>query len=246
MDLQTAIVYGPVVSRRFGRTLGVNLAPAGRKACTFACAYCRHALSEPAARRDWPDPADIVEAVERALETCGEIDAITLAGTGEPTLHPAFAPIADGIFHARQRLVPAATLGVVSNGSTLNRPEVVNALGRFDVRCVKLDAGDATTFRLMNGAPISLGRLIGDLRRVGRLTLQSMFVRDANGRVDNTTPAAVQAWLDAVKRIRPDGVEICTVDPTQGHGPLQRVPEGVLEDIAAQVRSLAVPARVFA
>lgn len=247
MDLQTAIVYGPVMSRRFGRTLGVNVAPAGRKACNFACAYCRHARSEPPARRDWPDPADIVGAVERALETGGEIDAITLAGTGEPTLHPAFVPIAEGLFHARQRLAPAARLGLLSNGSTLNRPEVVNALGRFDVRCMKLDAGDATTFRLMNNAPISLGRLIGDLRGVGRLTLQSMFVRDADGKVDNTTPEAVHAWLDAVGRIRPDGVDICTLDPTiTGGSSLQRVSAGVLEQIASRVRAISVPVRVFA
>lgn len=246
MDLQTAIVYGPVVSRRFGRTLGVNLAPAGRKACNFACAYCRHPRFEPPARRDWPAAADIAGAVERALETCGEIDAITLAGTGEPTLHPAFVPITEALFDARQRLAPAAKLGLLSNGSTLNRPEVVNALRRFDVRCMKLDAGDATTFRLMNNAPISLGRLIGDLRGVGRLTLQSMFVRDEGGRVDNTTPEAVDAWLEAVERIRPDGVDICTLDPTQARGPLQKVSGAVLEEIAAQVRALAVPARVFA
>jgi wyosine [tRNA(Phe)-imidazoG37] synthetase (radical SAM superfamily) len=246
MDLPTGIVYGPVVSRRLGRTLGVNLAPAGRKACNFACAYCRYAQSEPPARRDWPDPAAIAGAVEHALETCGEIDAITVAGSGEPTLHPAFAPIADGLFHARARLAPRAKLTLLSNGSTLDRPEVLNALGRFDARCVKLDAGDATTFRLMNGAPIPLGRLLGNLRAVRQMTLQSMFVRDARGVVDNTTPAAVHAWLEAVRRIRPDGVDICTLDPTQTRGPLQKVSAAVLEEIAAQVRALAVPARVFA
>jgi wyosine [tRNA(Phe)-imidazoG37] synthetase (radical SAM superfamily) len=247
MNLQTGIVYGPVVSRRLGRTLGVNLAPAGRKACNFECAYCRSPWTEPPARRDWPDPAAIVAAVERALEGAGELDAITIAGNGEPTLHPAFVPIADGLFHARERLAPHAKLTLLSNGSTLHRPEVVNALRRFDTRCLKLDAGDATTFRLMNWSQVPLGRLIGDLRAVGRLTLQSMFVHDANGVVDNTTPLAVEAWLEAVKRIRPEGVDICTLDRTPARASsLQRVPAGLLEEIAARVRALAVPARVFA
>jgi wyosine [tRNA(Phe)-imidazoG37] synthetase (radical SAM superfamily) len=246
MDLRAGIVYGPVSSRRLGRTLGVNLAPAGRKACNFGCAYCRYGRSELTVRRDWPDPAAIVEAVEHALATCGEIDAITVAGHGEPTLHPAFAPIAEGLFDVRRRLAPKVRLALLSNGSTLNRLEVVNALSRFDVRCMKLDAGDATTFRLMNHAPISLARLIGDLRGVGRVTLQSMFVRDAGGKVDNTTPDAVHAWLEAVERIRPDGVDLCTVDPTVTAGSsLQKVPDGVLEQIAARVRALAVPARVY-
>jgi wyosine [tRNA(Phe)-imidazoG37] synthetase (radical SAM superfamily) len=246
MNLQTEIAYGPVMSRRFGRTLGVNLAPPGRKACNFECTYCRSPWTEPPARSDWPDPAAVFDAVERALESCGELDAIAVAGNGEPTLHPAFVPIADALFHARTRLAPHAKLALVSNGSTLNRPEVVNALRRFDARHIKLDAGDATTFRLMNGAPIPLGRLVGSLRAVRRLTLQSMFVHDVQGIVDNTTPSAVHAWLEAVRRIRPDGVDICTLDPTQTRGPLRRVSEGVLDDIAAQVRALAVPARVFA
>src|SRR5688572_2305811 len=193
MDLRTGIVYGPVASRRLGRTLGINLAPAGRKACNFECAYCRFAWTEPPARGDWPDPSDVVGAVEHALATCGEIDAITVAGNGEPTLHPAFAPIADGLFKARNRLAPDAKLTLLSNGSMLHRLEVVNALGRFDSRVMKLDAGDATTFRLMNAAPLTLGRLVADLRGVGRLTLQSMFVHDAGGVVDNAVPARVFA-----------------------------------------------------
>lgn len=247
MNLQTGIVYGPVASRRLGRTLGVNLAPAGRKACNFECTYCRYAWTEPPARRDWPRPSDVIDAVERALESCGEIDAVAVAGNGEPTLHPAFAPIADGLFNARNRFAPGAKLTLLSNGSTLDRLEVLTSLGRFDSRCMKLDAGDATTFRLMNGSPITLGRLIGDLRGVGRLTLQSMFVHDANRMVDNTTPRAVQAWLEAVRRIRPDGVDICTLDRIPARGStLQCVPAGVLEMIADQVRALWVPARVFA
>jgi len=247
MNLQTGIVYGPVVSRRLGRTLGVNLAPAGRKACNFECAYCRSPWTEPPARRDWPDPAAIVAAVERALEGAGELDTITIGGNGEPTLHPGFATIVDGLFHARNRYAPNAKLALVSNGSTLNRLEVVNALSRIDIRCMKLDAGDATTFRLMNGPEVELGRLIADLRNVGGLRLQSTFVHDANGLVDNTTPGAVHAWLEAVKRIRPEAVDIGTLDRTPARqSSLQRVPPALLEEIAARVRALAVPARVFA
>jgi wyosine [tRNA(Phe)-imidazoG37] synthetase (radical SAM superfamily) len=247
MDLQTEIVYGPVASRRLGRTLGVNLAPAGRKACNFECAYCRFAWTEPPARDDWPDPRDVIRAVERALETCGEIAAITVAGNGEPTLHPAFAPIADGLFHARNRLAPNAKLTLLSNGSMLHRLEVLSSLGRFDTLVMKLDAGDATTFRLMNAAPITLGRLIGDLRGVGRLTLQSMFVHDASGVVDNTTPSAVHAWLETVRRIRPERVDICTLEHIPARvSTLRRVSADVLEEIAEKVRALAVPVRVFA
>ena len=246
MNWQTGIVYGPVNSRRLGRSLGVNLAPAGRRACNFACAYCDGPPEDAPGRTEWPRPVDVIETVDRALATCGEIDSITVAGNGEPTLHPAFAPIADELFHLRARRAPRAKLTLLSNGSTLNRLSVVSSLARFDARCIKFDAGDATTFRLVNRPCLSLGRLIADLRSVGRLTLQSMFVRDAHGLVDNTVPPAVDAWLEAVARIRPAGVDIQTLERRPVQPSLTKVPAIVLEEIAVRVRSLGVPARVFA
>ena len=245
MDLHSDVVYGPTVTRRFGRALGVNLAPPGRKACNFECAYCTHGWSAPPSRRDWPDEARIVDAVVRALHTCGAIDTLLVAGNGEPTLHPAFAPIADGLFIARARYAPTAKLTLLSNASTLDRIDVVSSLGRFDVRCLKLDAGDATTFRLMNGPTVTLGRILANLRRVRELTLVSTFVRGDPGSGGNTTPEAVRAWLDAVERIQPATVDVCTPAQVQ-RATLQRASEETLESIAAQVRTLGIAARVFA
>jgi wyosine [tRNA(Phe)-imidazoG37] synthetase (radical SAM superfamily) len=246
MNWQTGIVYGPVNSRRLGRSLGVNLAPAGRRACNFACAYCDGPPENAPGRTEWPRPVDIIEIVDRALAASGEIDSITVAGNGEPTLHPAFAVIAEELFHLRARRAPRTKLTLLSNGSTLNRLNVVSSLVRFDTRCVKFDAGDATTFRLMNRPCLPMGRLIADLRSVGRLTLQSMFVRDTHGLVDNTIPRAIDAWLEAVARIGPAGVDIQTLERTPVQPSLVKVPATVLEEIAVRVRSLGVPARVFA
>ena len=246
MNWQTGIVYGPVSSRRLGRSLGVNLAPAGRRACTFACAYCDGSPEDAPGRPEWPRPVDVLEAVDRALAASGEIDSIIVAGNGEPTLHPAFAPIAEVLFHLRARRAPRAKLTLLSNGSTLNRLDVVSSLARFDARCIKFDAGDATTFRLVNRPSLPLGRLVADLRSVGRLTLQSMFVRDTHGVVDNTVPRAIDAWLEAVARIGPAGVDIQTLERRPAQPSLVKVPAAVLEEIAVRVRSLGVPARVFA
>src|SRR6266508_3536472 len=167
MDLQTGLVYGPVRSRRLGRSLGVNLSPPGRKTCNFNCAYCQYGWTDFPVRGTFPSPAEVIDAVDCALARDPDIDTITVAGNGEPTLHPAFAPIAEGLFHVRARRAPHAKLALLSNGSTLNRLDVVYSLARFDTRCMKLDAGDATTFRRVNAPPMPLGRLIADLRSVG-------------------------------------------------------------------------------
>lgn len=246
MDLQAGLVYGPVASRRLGRSLGVNLTPAGRKTCNFNCSYCQYGWTDFLSRGEWPRPADVIDAVDRALAECSDIDHITVAGNGEPTLHPGFARIADGLFHVRARRAPGAKLALLSNGSTLSRLDVVDGLARFDGRYMKLDAGDATTFRRLNAPSIPLGRLLANLRSVGHLTLQSMFVRDAEGVVDNTTPRAVEAWLDAVERIRPDGVDIYSLDRAPAKSSLLKVPAPTLQQIADCVSSLGVPARVFA
>jgi wyosine [tRNA(Phe)-imidazoG37] synthetase (radical SAM superfamily) len=245
MELQCGITYGPLESRRLGRSLGVNLAPAGRKTCNFNCAYCQYGWTDFPARGEFPRPAEVIEAVDQALQRYPDVDAITFAGNGEPTLHPGFAPIVEGIFHVRARRAPKAKLALLSNASTLNRLDVVYSLSRFDVRCMKLDAGDATTFRLMNAAMVPLSRVVADLRAVGRLTLQSMFVRDREQTVDNTTPRAVAAWLEAVDRIRPESVDVYTLARTPARATLVAAPRDVLERIAERVLDLGIPARVY-
>ena len=246
MDLQKGIVYGPLESRRLGRSLGINLTPPGKKTCNYNCSYCQYGWTEFPAKGDFPPPHEVLAAVDHALTLHADVDSITVAGNGEPTLHPGFAKIADGLFALRNRRAPHAKLTLLSNGSTLNRLDVSYSLARFDTRCMKLDAGDATTFRLMNAASISLGRLLADLRAVGQLTLQSMFVRDADGVVDNTTPRAVNAWLEAVDRVRPIGVDLYSLARLPARGSLQRVPKHVLDEIATRVTALGIPSRVFA
>jgi wyosine [tRNA(Phe)-imidazoG37] synthetase (radical SAM superfamily) len=245
MDLQSGIVYGPLQSRRFGRSLGVNLTPPGRKTCNYNCAYCQYGWTQFPTSAAFPRPSEVIDAVDQALTRDPNVDAITVAGNGEPTLHPAFAPIAEGLFHVRGRRAPKAKLALLSNASTLGRLDIVYSLSRFDERCMKFDAGDATTFRLMNAAMIPLGRLIADLRAVGKLTVQSMFVRDAERTIDNTTPRAVEAWLEAIDKIRPERVDVYTLARTPARGSLLAAPREVLDAIAGRVIELGVPARVF-
>lgn len=246
MNLQMAIAYGPVPSRRFGRSLGVNLAPEGCKACSFNCAYCRYGWTRFPLPADWPSPADVIDAVDQALTRTPDVDHIMVAGIGEPTLHPGFAPIAEGLFRIRARRAPHAKLALLSNGSTLNRREVVNAVSTFEVRSMKLDAGDETTFRLVNASGLSLGRLLANLRSIGNLTVQSTFVHDGKGIIDNTRPGAVDAWLEAVSRVSPRLVDICTVPRATASRSLRAVVASELHYIAARVTALGISTRVFA
>jgi wyosine [tRNA(Phe)-imidazoG37] synthetase (radical SAM superfamily) len=243
--LQHGLVYGPIASRRLGRSLGVNVLPDGSKHCNFNCPYCQYGWTPAGSQTSaaWPDPLDVAAAVSAALAADPGMDRITLAGNGEPTLHPAFPQIVDGLRAVRDARAPGAKLAVLSNASTLDHPGIADALGRLDERYMKLDAGDDGTLRQMNASPVPVARIVEGLRRVNGVVLQSMFAR--GGRIDNTTPAALDAWLDAVCRVRPLGVHVYTIDRDPAWRGLQRVARAELDAIAARVEDLGVPAVVF-
>jgi wyosine [tRNA(Phe)-imidazoG37] synthetase (radical SAM superfamily) len=249
VPLQAGFVYGPVRSRRLGISLGVNVLPDGGKVCNFTCAYCQYGWTPgPHQAREsggWPDPVAIAAAVEAALGCAPRVDRITLAGNGEPTLHPRFGEIVERLRDVRERLAPRARLAVLSNGSTAAEPLVAAALVRLDEAYMKLDAGDARTLKAINGVALDPDATIDALADLGGVTLQAMFVRDPQGRVDNTTPAALDAWLSGVRRVRPTGVHIYSLDRTPALERLEPVPAAVLEGIARRVEAMGIPARVF-
>ena len=242
--LASHLVSGPVLSPRFGRSLRVDVVGGQSAVCSFSCAYCRSKERDLEPPGGWVDPASLVESVRLALESGPALDHIVVAGNGEPTRHPAFGPIMEGIQEVRHQLAPGVRIAVVSNGSELHRFEVRHGLAQADVRLMKLDAGDATTFRVISGACLSLGWLVGQLRLLGGITLLGRFVRNGLHTVDNTSRAAVDAWVDTVARIRPLAVQVSGLD-WESRQPLVDVPRAELEAIAERVKGLGIPATVF-
>ena len=254
IPLQQHIVYGPVRSRRLGRSLGVNVLPPGVKVCNMNCAYCQYGFARgegaQASRRPaWPTAAQVGAAVTARLLKAGRdgesLDRITLAGHGEPTLHPEFEEITARLVDVRDRLAPDLRLAVLSNSTTAEWPEVRRALTLFDERHMKLDAGDPITYGYVNGPGTSIRAIVDALRGLPRVILQSMFVSDGMGRVDNTTEAAINEWLQAVDTIQPSRVHVYTIDRTPALESLRPVAMRRLREIAERVRAREIPAEVF-
>lgn len=251
IPMQHGLVYGPVRSRRLGRSLGVNLLPGDDKVCNFNCPYCQYGWTPADTRAhlgelEWPAPARVAEAVEEALGSRPAVDRITLAGNGEPTLHPAFREIVERLRDVRDRRAPKARLAILSNSSTVAEREIAAALVRLDECYMKLDGGDDAMLRRLNGCTTGVEPIVQGLSALGGVILQSMFTRDADGRVDNTTDDAVAAWIVAVRRVRPIGVHVYTLDRPPAWSPLKRVPRPTLNAIASRVEALGIPASVFA
>ncbi|MFV9673307.1 MAG: radical SAM protein, partial [Acidimicrobiia bacterium] len=142
------LVFGPVPSRRLGRSIGINNIPP--KICSFACVYCQvgPTLERDVDIREFYEPEHLAEAVAKRVEevrTQGEhVDYLTFVPDGEPTLDTGLATT----MHLLRPLdVPIA---VITNGSLLWRDDVRSTLGEADWVSVKVDAAVEETWRHVN------------------------------------------------------------------------------------------------
>jgi wyosine [tRNA(Phe)-imidazoG37] synthetase (radical SAM superfamily) len=251
-----SIVFGPVRSRRLGVSLGINLLPVDRKVCSFDCIYCECGWTTCGAGPSVKMPSRVAvnDALREKLSAMREKgtapDVITYAGNGEPTMHPDFKGIIDDSIALRDEFFPTAKISVLSNGSTLHRKTVREALMKVDMNILKLDSAIPDTVKKLNQPrgrydPEDLARYTGDFD--GKFIIQSLFVRGKyHGEIiDNATPAEVDAWLTAIGKLRPQSVMIYTIDRDTPLGnDLKKVPVAELKSIAARVIALGIPASV--
>jgi wyosine [tRNA(Phe)-imidazoG37] synthetase (radical SAM superfamily) len=242
LGLQKGIIYGPVNSRRLGRSLGVNLSPTAYKVCSFNCVYCHYGWTKDLTSdlsgylNDLPTPVAVEEALGRAL---ADLDPppeyITFSGNGEPTLHPDFEEIVDRVIAMRDRAGSRARVAILSNSTGLSDEGVLRGLARLDVRIMKLDAGTDEVLERINrpAVDITVEAIVEGLKSLNDVTLQSVFVE---GGVTNTGEADVEAWLDQVESIAPRAMQIYSLENAPAMSTLTGVSPERLAEIARKVR----------
>ena len=248
--LYPTIVYGPVRSRRLGVSLGVNLLPLQAKVCTFDCIYCECGWNgDNNGSRRFNGREEVSAALQSVLETMAaegqQLDVITFAGNGEPTMHPDFEQIIEDTIALRDRYAPTAKISVLSNATQLHRADVVRALERVDNNILKIDSLDESVAQLINKpcCNYSVAKVVEQLGQFGgELVVQTMFLRgEYDGKVvDNTTEPQVLAWLEALKTISPQSVMVYSIARDTPCKTLQKVEREELEKIAERVRALGI------
>ena len=250
------IVFGPVKSRRFGISLGINLLPLNAKMCSFNCVYCECGLNKDH-KKEKPvlfTAAQISESLHsrfKALKNEGLIpDNITFAGNGEPTLHPEFETIIDEVILLRDSFFPKAKITVLSNSTRLHKENVKRALLRIDQNVLKLDAGTDATFQAINRPvnKITLEKVVEQLKLFsGRLIIQTMLIRgNVDGHfVDNTSETEITSWLGFIKEINPKLVMLYPIDRRTPYAALEKVPENEFNALAARIEEMGIKAEVF-
>jgi len=200
-------LYGPVPSRRLGRSLGVDLVPP--KTCTFDCIYCQlGSTDEPALKRaEYVSADEIAEELEEALSEGPRPDYLTLAGSGEPTLNSALGQIVSRI--KRMTDVPVALL---TNGSLFYRRTVREECGAVDLLLPSLDASNEEMFRYVNRPhpDLTLELLVDGLAAMrdefeGEIWLEVFILLGVN-----SFAAQVREMQGHIERIRPDRIQLNT------------------------------------
>lgn len=211
-------VFGPIKSRRLGTSLGINLLPTKGKLCNFDCIYCECGWNRDG-RGDTrlPSAAEVRRALEDKLAELlldgTRLDSITFSGDGEGTLNPEFPRIIDDTIRLRDAYCPEARISVLSNATRVHIPEVFEALQKVDNPIMKIDApSNELIARINKPAPgYDLARVIDGLRRFnGNFILQTMFLRSSD--YDSSDSAAIAAWMDIVRDLRPREVMVYTID----------------------------------
>lgn len=245
------IVFGPIRSRRLGTSLGINLLPYDGKVCSFNCIYCECGYNEDRkTKTELPSRENVKAALEYKLSKLKEeninIDVITFAGNGEPTMHPRFAEIIDDTIELRTKYVPEAKISVLSNAMHAGKESVFNALRKVENNILKLDSAYIETVRLIdqpNSSNYNIEKQIELFKKFeGNFILQTMFVRGNHNNkiVDNTTEKEINGWLEIIKITRPKEVMIYTIDRETPEKTLEKIPLEELKQIGEKVQQLGI------
>ena len=202
-------LYGPVPSRRLGRSLGIDLVP--HKICTYDCIYCQigSTTEKTPVRKEYAPVMEILEEVDSFLkEGTASVDHLSLSGSGEPTLHSQIRSVIESI-----KAITSIPIAVITNGSLLYDEEVRRDLLRADIVLPSMDAVSSEVFVKINRPHpgISVEKVIEGLvefRKAfkGQIWLEILFCKGVNDSEEE-----LFRMKKVVDRIQPDLIHLNTV-----------------------------------
>jgi len=234
------VIYGPVNSRRLGKSLGLNLMPSFIKVCPFDCVYCHCGWSEDVTLdinkyiHLLPSTKDIEKALEKRLSELKRDDFplnyITFSGNGEASLHPDFPEIADIVKKLRDLYYPESKTCILSNSSTLHLPYSLEGIKKLDRKVMKLDGGSGEIFRIVNrpAEGVVFEKVVVGLKELKNFSLQTNFF---TGSISNSEKTSVSDWIETVKYIKPEEILLYTVARPTSDGGIKKIPKEKLEAI---------------
>jgi wyosine [tRNA(Phe)-imidazoG37] synthetase (radical SAM superfamily) len=204
------IIFGPIPSRRFGMSLGIDLSP-NIKQCNFDCLYCELQKEKTVSKQtDIIKVEDIISELKKALQNHPNLDVITFTANGEPTLYPYL----DELITEIDKIKGDIKTLILSNGANIYEKDIQKTLTKIDIVKLSLDCVSDKCFKKLDRVDSSIDTsLIVDgmceFRKIHKkqLITESLFVSTLNDSEEE-----VSKIYEALKRINPDRVDIGTID----------------------------------
>ncbi|EJF7435223.1 radical SAM protein [Campylobacter coli] len=231
------ILFGPINSRRFGRSLGIDLSPS-KKQCNFDCVYCELEAQKPQEKQDEiVSVEEIILEVQGALEKNVPFDFLTLTANGEPSLYPHL----DELISSLRKIAKDKKLLILSNGTVVLDQDKFNTLLKLDVVKFSLDSAISKTFYRIDRAlkNINLEKMIEKMAEFktqfkGDLIMEILVVKDLN---DNEEEFI--ALNQALAKIAPLRVDLSTIDRPPAYA-VKKISEERLLELSKLITSTPV------
>jgi len=203
-------IFGPVPSRRFGKSLGIDLSPE-KKQCNYDCLYCELAAAKPVTSIEKPPAVnEIVAELQIAIKEHPDVDVITITANGEPTLYPYLDELVDKINSIKSSY---RTL-ILTNASTIDNLKIQNTLAKLDTVKLSLDCVTTEAFKKLDRPvkSIDIQSIIDGIKNfrklyTGELILEILMVKGIN-----TTDKEIEAFNRVLPILNADRIDIGSVD----------------------------------
>jgi len=200
-------IFGPISSRRFGMSLGIDLSP-DEKSCNFDCIYCELEKAKKVNKIQNPANVEtILNDVKIGINKF-EFDVLTITANGEPTLYPYLDELVDELKQFDKKLL------ILSNSSTIDNKNIQNILKKLDIVKLSLDTANQKTFKKIDRPleGIKIENIINGIKEFSKiynreLIIEILVVKGINDKVEE-----FQKLNEVLSEINPTRVDISTID----------------------------------
>ncbi|MGM0472065.1 MAG: radical SAM protein [Bacillota bacterium] len=224
-------LFGPVPSRRLGASLGIDLIP--YKTCTFDCIYCECGATTdfPLERKEFVPTAEVIEELDKFLETEPDIDYITFSGSGEPTLHSGIGKIVDFL----KEEYPEYQIALLTNGAFFTQQQLIDEVKEIDLIVPSLDAASEDIYQKINRpcADLSFDEIVEGIINLsnqyqGELWLEIFIISGVNDSREQ-----IESFNEIISQINPERIQLNTLDRPGAESWVKPASKESLERIAA-------------
>ena len=231
------VIFGPVNSRRFGKSLGIDLSPA-LKQCNFDCVYCELKGAKPLKEmREVVSVDEVISALKIALLKHSDIDVITITANGEPTLYPYLDELVSKINKIKENY----KLLILSNSASIINENIQKTLAKIDIVKLSLDCVSAKCFKKIDRPynDININDIISGIKKFsksyeGSLVIEVLVVEGINDKDEEFEKLNL-----VLNDIKPSRVDISTIDRPPAYK-VKQVSMERLEELSRKIKSLCV------